>query len=45
MRSDGSVVCWGNDENGQATPPEGSFDSVSVGEAHTCGVRSDGSVA
>ena len=45
VKSDGSVVCWGNDENGRATPPAGSFDSVSTGWFHTCGVRSDGSVA
>ena len=30
---------------GQATPPAGSFVSVSAGQDHTCGVRSDGSVA
>ena len=31
MRSDGSVACWGFDYYGQATPPAGSFDSVSAG--------------
>ena len=45
VKSDGSVVCWGNDEDGWATPPAGSFVSVSTGWFHTCGVRSDGSVA
>ena len=45
VKSDGSVACWGRDEYGQATPPEGSFVSVSAGEDHTCVVRSDGSVA
>ena len=29
---------------GQATPPDGSFISVSAGGSHTCGVRIDGSV-
>ena len=42
---DGSVVCWGYDGFGQATPPEGEFASVSAGDDHTCGVRTDGSVA
>ena len=41
----GSVACWGSDYYGQATPPAGSFVSVSAGWDHTCGVRSDGSVA
>ena len=45
MRSDGSVACWGGGIFGEATPPAGSFDSVSAGFSHTCGVRSDGSVA
>ena len=35
---DGSFV-------GQATPPDGSFTSVSAGSYHTCGVKTDGSVA
>ena len=45
MRSGGSVACWGSDYYGQATPPAGSFVSVSAGWDHTCGVRSNGSVA
>ena len=45
VRSDDSVACWGSDTAGQATPPAGSFVSVSAGWDHTCGVRSDGSVA
>ena len=39
VKSDGTVVCWGNDEWGQATPPPGEFASVSAGRLHTCGVR------
>ena len=42
---DGSVACWGDDEYGEATAPEGEFASVSAGSAHACGVRVDGSVA
>ena len=45
VRDNGSVACWGDDEDGQATPPEGRFASVSAGSNHTCGVRQDGSVA
>ena len=42
--TDGSVLCWGDDYYGQATPPEGEFASVSVGGRHSCGVRRDGAV-
>ena len=45
MRSNGSVACWGRDDDGQATPPAGPFVSVNAGPWHTCGVRSNGSVA
>ena len=45
MSIDGSLDCWGNDEQGQATPPEGSFTNISAGEVHTCGVKTDGTVA
>ena len=50
MRTDGSVECWGLNEDvdgnvvGQATPPLGEFASVSAGGFHTCGVRTDGAV-
>ena len=30
---------------GEATPPDGEFASVSARHRHTCGVRTDGSVA
>ena len=45
VRTDSSVACWGYDEYGEATPPEGEFTSVSAGDYHTYGLRIDGSVA
>ena len=50
VRTDGSVVCWGDGYGGlplamSERPPEGAFISVSVGNTHSCGVRTDGSVA
>ena len=51
VRRNGSVICWGSNEDefgnvfGQATPPEGEFDSISTGLLHTCGVKRDDSVA
>ncbi len=45
VQRDGSVACWGDDGDGEATPPAGEFASVIAGEEHTCGVKVDGSVA
>jgi len=44
VKTDGSVACWGNNDDGQATPPSGSFASVGSGDDHTCGVKTGGSV-
>jgi alpha-tubulin suppressor-like RCC1 family protein len=42
--ADGTLACWGNDSDGQATPPPGTFTDVDMGSLHGCGVKSDGSV-
>ena len=44
LKTDGSVLCWGYNSDGQSTPPDGPFASVSAGLSHTCGVKTDGSV-
>ena len=44
MQTDGAVACWGSDSYGQATPPSGTFQQVSTGEVHTCGILTDGAV-
>jgi alpha-tubulin suppressor-like RCC1 family protein len=41
VKTDQHVVCWGNDRDGQSSPPEGTYKSVSAGEYHTCGVKTD----
>ena len=44
LREDGSTVCWGGDEYGQSSPPEGeTFAVITGGRNHTCGLREDGS--
>ena len=39
-----SIECWGKDDDGQSTPPSGSFKSVSTGRDHSCGVTTSGSI-
>jgi len=45
VRTNGTVACWGDDYDGEVTPPAGAFTQVSAGGfAHTCGLRTDGTV-
>jgi len=39
------VECWGDNSSGHASPPSGSFTQISAGALHTCGLRTDGTVA
>ena len=43
--NDSNVVCWGDDSQGQSSPPAGVFETVAVGRWATCGVKNDGSIA
>ncbi len=45
IRTDGTLRCWGDDSNGQATPPGGTFTQVVVGGESSCALRDDGTVA
>ena len=41
----GSILCWGDNEHGQALPPAtGSYTDITSGETHSCALRSDGAV-
>ena len=44
IRLDNTVVCWGNDDFDQASPPAGTFVDLAGGVSHTCGIRSGGDV-
>ena len=44
IKGDLSVVCWGGNEHGQTSPPNGTFSLVSAGQSHTCGVGTDGAI-
>jgi hypothetical protein len=42
VKSDGTLACWGNNADGQSTPPAGIFTQVGAGTWHTCGVKNNG---
>ena len=45
IKEDGTVECWGRDDNDQSSPPPGArFRSVSAGSQHTCGIKEDSTV-
>ena len=45
LREDGSPVCWGNNSDGQASPPDNEvLTELSGGSSHTCGLRPDRTV-
>jgi len=45
LRSNGTIGCWGDRTDGQATPPTGSFTQINSGDMHTCALNDTGSVA
>ena len=45
LRSNGTVLCWGDGREGETEPPEATFTSVSAGHGYTCGIETDGSAS
>jgi alpha-tubulin suppressor-like RCC1 family protein len=45
VRTDLTIACWGDNSSGEATPPAGTFASVSAGYNFACGVRTNGTIA
>lgn len=46
LRLDGTASCWGQNDHGQTTPPEGqTFITIETLSATACGLRADGEVA
>jgi Putative Ig domain/Regulator of chromosome condensation (RCC1) repeat len=41
IKADQTVVCWGDNSLGQATPPTSSFKQISLSGMYGCGVRTD----
>gem|GEM_PF-862008 len=44
VNTDNTVICWGNNEDGQADAPRGEFKTVTTGRWHSCGVKTDNTV-
>jgi hypothetical protein len=45
LHADGTIACWGYDDEGEADPPAGSYVSqVSVAGNQACGLRPDGTM-
>lgn len=45
LRSDGSIVGWGYDGDGQTTPPDGNdFVATAAGEYHSLALKADGAI-
>jgi hypothetical protein len=42
---DGTLACWRNNSDGQATPPSGTFTHVSAGIFFTCAIKTDGTLS
>ena len=40
----GNAICWGDDVQGQSSPPAGSFTDISAGGDHTCAIDTTGTV-
>ncbi len=45
LRSDGTIACWGTNDQGQASPPQGTFVQISAGEKRACALTADGTIA
>ncbi|MDE0318970.1 MAG: S8 family serine peptidase [Acidimicrobiaceae bacterium] len=42
LRPNGDAECWGWNNEGQASPPNGAFAAITAGLHHTCGLRRNG---
>src|SRR5581483_5652293 len=44
LQDDGSLSCWGENSDGEAVPPAGAFNAVTMTWNHGCALAGDGSV-
>ena len=41
IRTDNTITCWGENDDGQADAPAGQYTAVSAGYQHSCAIRTD----
>ena len=44
LRTNGTITCWGNNDDGQATAPDGQYSAITAGWGHSCGLRTNGTI-
>lgn len=44
IKSDGTLLCWGDNSYGQTAVPAGTYTQVSAGGYHSCGLQDDGTL-
>jgi alpha-tubulin suppressor-like RCC1 family protein len=44
LEKDGTVICWGRNDYGQASAPKGKFRQISANYYHSCGVKESGDI-
>ena len=45
LSADGQLACWGDNTDGQASPPPGTYTDIAVSTNYSCAIRSDGQLA
>ena len=41
LDSEGVITCWGSDEDGQTSPPDGTYRAIDSGDGGSCALRDD----
>lgn len=44
VQASGAVICWGDNDDEQSSPPSGNFSKVSTGSKHTCALQTSGAI-
>ena len=44
IKTDGSIVCWGNPANGRTNPPAGQYTAIDADRTHSCAIKTDQSI-